>query len=78
MGGMESLSFPWRGQKSERKHKVLGAVGLNPDENHSKPVLTSVLRSGIDGMFPESCDTGDKIPATGSSQTPDSWSSANS
>lgn len=39
--------------------KVLGAVGLNPDENHSKPVLTSVLRF-LQGMCPEFCGMGDK------------------
>lgn len=65
--------------------KVLGAVGLNPDENHSKPVLTSVLRflQGMVGCAQSSVAWGTKIPATGSSQRPlwcppDSWSSANS
>lgn len=33
------------------------------------PSLSWVLRSGICGTFPESWDTGDKIPAAGASQT---------
>lgn len=31
-------------RKVRGNRKFLGAVGLNPDENHSKPALPSVLR----------------------------------
>lgn len=45
MGGTESLCFSLGGVRKVRgKPKFLGAVGMNPDENHPKPVLTSVLR----------------------------------
>lgn len=72
--------FPWRSQESERKAKVFGSCG-NESWWESSQACPD-LGAEVDGMFPESCDTGDKTPATGSSQRPlwcppDWWSSEN-